>query len=465
MSEKTTQKSDVSVFQIAVMTTICVATLRSLPAMATEGWASVIMYLIPAVLFLVPTALVGAELGTSFEGGVYVWVREAFGNRLGFFAIWLQWIQNVVWFPIQLAFIAAASAFMIGRGDLSDSGIYTGIVIIVVYWLATFLALRGGNLFAKISSIGGLVGTLIPAGLLVVLGVVWLVSGQPISRTLTDSSLLPKITGFSSVALIVSNVLAYAGMEMNAVHVSEMKNPQKDFTRAIKLAFAMILGIFIFPTLAIAVAVPPDKLGMENGIMVAFQIFFDTWRVGFLSNVLAAAMVFGALASVVTWVAGPSRGVFSAAKTGLLPPVLQKQNKHGVQIGVLIPQGIIVTALALIYVLAPNVSDVFLALIGMSAALYVIMYLMMFAAAVVLRKKKPDIPRGYKVPALRLVSAIGFISCALALIMSFIPPDGESAIPPSIYPLIVALVVVLLGVPPLIFYALKKPSWDLRVKG
>jgi amino acid transporter len=224
----------------------------------------------------------------------------------------------------------------------------------------------------------------------------------------------------------------------------------------------MILGIFIFPTLAIAVAVPPDKLGMENGIMVAFQTFFDAWHVGFLSNVLAAAMVFGALASVVTWVAGPSRGIFNAAKTGLLPPVLQKQNKQGVQIGVLIPQGIIVTALALIYVLAPNVSDVFLALIGMAAALYVIMYLMMFAAAVVLRKKRPDIPRGYKVPALNLVSAIGFISCALALIMSFIPPEGESAIPPAIYPFVVALVVVLLGVPPLIFYALKKQSWDLR---
>ena len=130
----------------------------------------------------------------------------------------------------------------------------------------------------------------------------------------------------------------------------------------------------------------------------------------------------------------------------------------------MIPQGIIVTILAMIYVLFPNVSDVFLALIGMAAALYVVMYMLMFAAAVVLRKKEPNINRGYKVPALLLVSGIGFISCALSFVMSFLPAEGESSIPQNIYPLIVAVVVILLGIPPFIFYILKKPSWDQRTK-
>jgi amino acid transporter len=319
-------------------------------------------------------------------------------------------------------------------------------------------------LFAKIGSIGGLIGTIIPAALLIVLGLAWLVSGQPDSSTLSQSSFMPKITGVSSLVLLVSNVLAYAGMEMNAVHAGEMKDPRKDFTKAMLIAFVLILGIFIVPTLAIAVAIPADKLGMANGIMVAFQTFFDTWHIGWMSNVVAAAIVFGALASVVTWVAGPSRGVMDAARTGLLPLALQKQNKHGVQIGILIPQGMIVTVLALIYVVVPGVSDVFLALVGMAAALYVIMYLIMFAAALALRKKEPDIPRGYKVPALGFVAGVGFFACALALIMSFVPAGGENAIPPIIYPLIVAFVVVLLGVPPLIFYALRKSGWDTRSK-
>ena len=147
------QKSTLSVFQIAVMTTISVASLRTLPPMAEEGRASILMYIIPAILFLVPTSLVSAEFATTYKGGVYVWIREAFGNRMGFVAIWLQWVQNVVWYPVQLAFVAAALAFTINRGDLSNSGLFTAIVIIVVYWFSTFLAFKGGNLFAKVSSI------------------------------------------------------------------------------------------------------------------------------------------------------------------------------------------------------------------------------------------------------------------------------------------------------------------------
>lgn len=153
-TKKSLNSSYLSISQIAIMTVISVASLRFLPAMAEEGKASIIMYLIPALLFLLPTSLVGAELATTYKGGVYVWVREAFGNCLGFVAIWLQWIQNVVWFPIQLAFIASALAFTINRGDLSNSGAFTAIVIVLVYWIATFLALQGGNLFAKVSSVG-----------------------------------------------------------------------------------------------------------------------------------------------------------------------------------------------------------------------------------------------------------------------------------------------------------------------
>ncbi|MDR1189221.1 MAG: APC family permease, partial [Bifidobacteriaceae bacterium] len=126
-----------SVFNIAMMTTVTVMSLRSLPAMATYGLGAVTMFVVPAVLFLIPTALVGAELATTWKGGVYVWVREAMSNRFGFVAIWLQWIQNVVWYPTQLAFIAASVAFMIGMPSLSDSGIFTAVIILLVYWVAT----------------------------------------------------------------------------------------------------------------------------------------------------------------------------------------------------------------------------------------------------------------------------------------------------------------------------------------
>lgn len=135
-----------TVSQLAMLTVVAVASLRSLPAMADYGLASILLYLIPAVVFLVPTALVAAELATGWKGGVYVWVREAFGNRIGFLAIWLQWIQNVVWYPIQIAFIAVSLSYVFGMGGLGNNGVYVAAVIIVLYWASTMVALRGGNL-------------------------------------------------------------------------------------------------------------------------------------------------------------------------------------------------------------------------------------------------------------------------------------------------------------------------------
>ena len=167
-----TGKTMMTVSQLAMLTVVAVASLRSLPAMADYGLASILLYLIPAVVFLVPTALVAAELATGWKGGVYVWVREAFGNRIGFLAIWLQWIQNVVWYPIQIAFIAVSLSYVFGMGGLGNNGVYVAAVIIVLYWASTMVALRGGNLFAKVGSISGLIGTLFPALLLIVFGIV-----------------------------------------------------------------------------------------------------------------------------------------------------------------------------------------------------------------------------------------------------------------------------------------------------
>jgi len=448
--------------QLAMLTLVVVASLRSLPAMAVYGLGSVTLYIIPAIFFLIPTALVAAELATGWKGGVYVWVREALGNRWGFTAVWLQWIQNVVWYPTQIAFIAAALAFVFLDPSLSSSGLFTAIVILVLYWGSTLITLRGGNLFAKLGSWGGILGTLLPAVLLIVFGFIWLGTGERSQVSLDPSAIIPPFTGIASIVLIVSNVLAYAGMEVNAVHVNQMKDPGRGYPRSVLLASILILLVFILPTLAIAIAVPERELGLTNGIMLAFQEYFDHWGLGWATAVVSALIAAGALASVITWIAGPSKGLLAAAETGLLPPALQKRNKAGVQSGILMLQGTIVTILAAIFVIVPNVSAAFVALIDMAAALYLIMYMLMFASAIILRRKEPNVKRTYRVPAMNLVAGVGFVACLLAFVLAFVPPQGFTAFPPAAYPWIVGLVIVLLGAPPLVFYALRRPSWDRR---
>ena len=125
-------------------------------------------------------------------------------------------------------------------------------------------------------------------------------------------------------------------------------------------------------------------------------------------------------------------------------------------------QGMIVTVLAAIFIIVPNVSAAFVALIDMAAALYLIMYMLMFASAIVLRRKEPNVHRAYRVTALPFVAGVGFVACLAAFLLAFIPPDGFTAFPPALYPWIVGVVIVVLGAPPLLFYALRRPGWDRR---
>lgn len=457
-----TGKTMMTVSQLAMLTVVAVASLRSLPAMADYGLASILLYLIPAVVFLVPTALVAAELATGWKGGVYVWVREAFGNRIGFLAIWLQWIQNVVWYPIQIAFIAVSLSYVFGMGGLGNNGVYVAAVIIVLYWASTMVALRGGNLFAKVGSISGLIGTLFPALLLIVFGIIWLAIGKPVQTSLHASALLPPWTGIASIVLIVSNVLAYAGMEVNAVHANDLEHPGRQFPRAIALATALILLVLVLPTLAIAFAVPHRELGLIDGINLAFREFFDHFGMGWGTPVISLLIALGAFASVVAWIAGPSRGLLAAARTGLMPPALQKRNAHDVQEGILIPQGIIVTVLALLFVLIPNGNTAFATLVDMATALYLVMYMLMFAAAIRLRNTHPEVRRTYRVPAIRLVAGVGFVASAAAFVLTFVRPAGFTGLDSVSYAILVAVVVLVLGLPPLVLYGMRKPGWDLR---
>lgn len=443
---------------MALLITTGVASVRGLPAMAPYGMASILLYVLPAVVFLVPTALVSAELASGWNGGVFRWVQAAYGDRAGFVSIWQQWIQNVVWYPAQLAFFAAALAYIISPG-LASNGLFVGMTILVVYWGATLLALKGLNTAAWVGSKGLIVGTLVPALALVVMAVIFIATGGHSNLAAGKATdWFPAWAGFASIVLIVSNFLAYAGMEMNAVHVADMDNPGKGYPRATLLACGLILLIFIPPTLAIAVGVPAKGIDLTAGVMQAFDVFFGHLHMVWFTKVFCVLITIGILAGVVNWIAGPSRGLLMVGEDGFLPLWLQKINKNKVQVHILVVQGCIVTLLALFFAFLPSVQSAFWLIVTMAVQLYLIMYMLMFLAAMRLRKKAPEVKRGYRVPAMRLVGWTGFIASLLAFLLGFVVPSGQN-INQVVYIALLLGGIVLLGCGPFIFYTLRKPEW------
>lgn len=129
-------------------------------------------------------------------------------------------------------------------------------------------------------------------------------------------------------------------------------------------------------------------------MLVGFDGYLKYLHISWASPVIAIALMFGVLAGVLTWVAGPSKGIFTVGKAGYLPPFFQKTNKIGVQKNILFVQGGVVTILALLFVVMPSVQSFYQILSQLTVLLYLIMYLLMFSGAIVLRyKMKKQIDR------------------------------------------------------------------------
>ena len=457
------------VFTLAIMNVTAVVSLRGLPAEAEYGLSSAFYYIFAAIVFLIPTAMVAAELAAMFQdkqGGVFRWVGEAFGKRVGFLAIWVQWIQNTIWYPTVLTFGAVSLAF-IGMNPQSDmllasNKIYTLVVVLIIYWVATFISLKGLEWVGKVSKIGGLVGTVIPAIILVVLGVAYLMTGGE-SQMDFSGNFFPDLSNFNNLVLASGIFLFYAGMEMSGVHVKDMDNPSKNYPRAIFIGSAITVLIFILGTFSLGVIIPQKDINLTQSLLVGFDRYFSYIHASWLSPIMAIALTFGVLAGVLTWVAGPSKGLFSVGRAGYLPPFLQKTNSIGVQKNILYLQGVAVTFLSLLFVVMPSVQSFYQILSQLTVLLYIIMYLLMFAAAIALRYKMKNAKRPFRIGKgnmlMWIVAGVGFLGSLLAFVLSFVPPAqievGSSAVWYSV--LIIGCIVVVIV--PFIIYANRKPHW------
>ena len=459
-----------SVATLAIMNVTAVVSLRGLPAEAEYGLSSAFYYLFAALVFLIPTALVAAELAAMFadkQGGVFRWVGEAFGKRMGFLAIWLQWVESTIWYPTVLTFGAVSLAF-IGMNDahdmaLASNRLYTLVVVLAIYWLATFISLKGMSWVGKVSKIGGLVGTIIPAGLLVVLAIVYLVSGGH-SQLDFKGDFFPDFSNFNNLVLASSIFLFYAGMEMGGIHVKDVDNPSVNYPKAVFIGSFITVLIFVLGTFSLGIIIPKSEINLTQSLLVGFDRYFDFIRASWLSPIIAIALAFGVLAGVLTWVAGPSKGIFAVGRAGYLPPFFQKTNSIGVQKNILFIQGGIVTLLGLLFVVMPSVQSFYQILSQLTVLLYLIMYLLMFAAAIYLRYNMKKANRPFRIGSkgnglMWLIAGVGFLGSLLAFVLSFIPPGqiavGSNAMWYSV--LVIGCIVVVAA--PLIIYAMRKPSW------
>lgn len=422
------KKPILSVFSLVMINVIAVDNLRTLPISAKLGLPLVFFYIVAALAYFIPVALVAAELATAYPqtGGLYVWIREAFGKQAAFVTIWLQWIYNVVWYPTILIFIAETFAYLFDP-SYAQHKIYLLTSVVFLFWTFTLLNCFGMKLSSLISVIGAVLGTIVPMVGICVLGGLWLYHGHPMAMGTHNLNWLPDFSSLGNFSFFSAILFGLLGVEMSAMHAEDVKNPQRDYPRALLYSVLIIFSTLVFGSLAITIVVPTHTLNVVSGFTEAYKIFFDAYHLGWLLPITVILVIIGGLSGVSAWIIGPSRGLFIAAHDGCLSKSFTRVNQHGAPVFILVLQAIIVTFLSGLLLWVDSINAVYWMLTELCAQLALMVYLFMFAAGIKLKHSQPNKSGAYKVPGgkigMWLIAGTGFICCLVTLIIGFVPPS------------------------------------------
>jgi amino acid transporter len=419
----------ISTLALTLLITGSIDSIRNLPATALFGTTLIFFFIFAAVFFLLPTALVSAELTANIgEGGVYQWTRRAFGEKIAFMAIWLQWINVVVWLPTILSFIAGTAAYLINP-ELAQNPYYLVSVMLFLFWSITFINMRSIRISSRFAAFCTFAGLIIPMALIIGLLFVWIMNGSPLQIHFTAANMLPNISKMDNWIALTAIMLGFVGMELATVHIRDVENPLKTFPRALAYSTIIILLTMIFGSLSIAFVLPVDQINLINGTMQTFTYFLSAYHIAWLVPVLALLLVTGSLGGIINWVASPVRGLCQAAQNGYLPPFFAKVNQQGIPQNLLLTQAILVSVASCLFLFFPSVNGSYWLLTALSTQVCMFMYALIFIVALRLRFTMDfTAPNVFTIPGKKIGTLItclfGLIGCVITIFVGFIPPTN-----------------------------------------
>ncbi len=396
-------RADLLLFSVSA-----VLTIDTLASAASMGVSWFTWWAITMVLFFVPYGLMTAEMGAAWpgEGGIYIWVREAMGPRAGSLAAWFYWINNSYWTAsVYMAFGATFhSIFLKERvGEALRAGpgatwLQAGIAILLT-WLTVGVGIVRLDVSKWLPNLGAVVKAAIFLSL-GALGLLSLASGRPSANEFLLADLVPRWR--DSLAFLPVLLYNAMGFELMSAAGDEMKNPQRDVPRVTLLTGLVIAVVYTLGILGILLAVPLSKLSLATGTWDALEVLGRQWGAAGDSLVLllGVGFLYACVANIVTWSLGVNRVAAAAAAEGSAPAVLGRLHpRFDTPYMAFVIQGVVATALLLGNALLSSRSDnVFWMVFKLSGVCFLVSYLLVFPAFVVLRYRRPDQPRPYRMP-------------------------------------------------------------------
>ncbi len=399
--------------------TVCaILVIDTLAPSAAIGPSSISWWIITLVLFFIPYGLITAELGTAYpeQGGLYVWIKKAFGEKWAARTTWLYWINVALWMPSVYVLFAG----MFAQLFFPDMGLWMQIGIgVVMTWVTVWIGCIKLDVGKWVPNIGAFIKAL----LLVVIGVAaFIYAGKNgVANDLSFTSLLPSWdAGLFFLPVIVYN---FMGFELMSGAGAELANPGKDIPRAIIISGVLIAVFYLLGTLGMLMALPLEDLGLVEGIIDTLWILLGKTGVGgVLVTILGIGALYSFLSNMVTWTMGANRSAAEAADEGDLPAVFGKLHPTNMTpVSAFIITGIVSTVVLVLYgFMAGNAEDLFWTLFAFSSMVFLLPYLALFPAFLKLRHTDPQRERPYRVPGGKTIAWIMAIICELFIVQAVV---------------------------------------------
>jgi glutamate:GABA antiporter len=411
---------------VVLMNVVAVVGLRWIARGARTGPASVTLWTLAWIAFFVPLAVAVSRLARRYpdQGGVYVWVRRAFGPTHGFICGWCLWVNNLFYFPSLLLF-AAANLAAIGGPSLQAIGgtrWYAVVFVLAGIWIAAGINILGLRESKWLQNAGSL-GVWIPVGLLVGCGAVALArfgSATPF----TPASMIPRGDLLGTVGLWSAMCFAFSGFEITSLIGQEIETPEVTIPRGVFIAGAIVTVVYILGSASVLFAIPVSDLKELSGITDAVRLVAGRVGLGGLGTLTGALLVLNALAGTASWTAGAARVPFAAGVDAAMPRAFATLHpRYRTPHVALIVQSLAASAIFLASVFvtvagrSTSIQEAYDILVNLTILIYFVPYLYLFAAQV---RLLPDSPKP--------LAWMGFAATAVSLALTFLPPPGSNVL-------------------------------------
>lgn len=411
---------------VVLMNVVAVVGLRWIARGARTGPASVTLWILAWIAFFVPLAIAVSRLARRYpdQGGVYVWVRRAFGPMHGFICGWCLWVNNLFYFPSLLLF-GAANLAAIGGPHLQAIGAtrtYAVAFVLAGIWVAAAINILGLRESKWLQNAGSF-GVWVPVGLLIGCGVLALVrygSATPF----TPASMIPRGDLLDTIGLWSAMCFAFSGFEITSFIGQEIENPEVTIPRGVLIAGVVVTVVYVLGSASVIFAIPVTSLKELSGITDAVQLVAGRVGLGGLGTLTGALLVLNALAGTASWTAGAARVPFAAGVDAAMPRAFAALHRryrtpHVALVVQAAASSLIFLASVFVTVAgrSTSIQEAYDILVNLTILIYFVPYLYLFAAQVRLLPESP-----------KPIAWMGFGATAASLALTFLPPPGANAL-------------------------------------